>query len=122
MNETREQKMAAARVRMAQLAERFIERTRGDLRTMRDDLAKVRAGDVTALAGIRHLAHRMAGTGATLGFDALGECAAGIEVAIDTLPPGTPPGTPPGVATVDRLAAGIDALEAQLAADARGYR
>jgi chemotaxis protein histidine kinase CheA len=115
MTETREQKMAAAKARMAQLAERFIERTQGDLRTMRDDLAKVRAGDVSSLGGIRHLAHRMAGTGATLGFDALGECAAGIEVAIDALPPGMPP----GLSTIDRLAAGIDALEAQLAADAR---
>ena len=91
MNDTREQKVAAARARMAELAAKFIERTQGDLRIMRSDLAKVGAGDVGALAEIRHLAHRMAGTGATLGFQALGERAAGTEAMIDALPGGVPP-------------------------------
>jgi hypothetical protein len=39
---------------------------------------KAHAGDANALAEIRHLAHRMAGTGATLGFETLGARAAGI--------------------------------------------
>ena len=114
MNDTREQKMAAARARMAELAAKFIERTRGDLRTMRSDLAKVGAGDASALAEIRHLAHRMAGTGATLGFEALGERASGTEALIDALPGGTLPDPQ----TIDRLAADIGALESQLASDA----
>ena len=114
MNDAREQKMAAAKARMAELATRFIERSREDLRTMRNDLEKVGKGDVGALAEIRHLAHRMAGTGATLGFYALGERAAGTEALIDALPGGV---LPDGV-TLSRLAADIGALESQLARDA----
>jgi chemotaxis protein histidine kinase CheA len=114
MNETREQKLAAARARMAELAARFIERTRGDLRTMRDDLVKVGEGDASALAEIRHLAHRMAGTGATLGFEALGERASVTEKLIDSLPGGTLP----DARAIERLAADIGALESQLANDA----
>ena len=114
MNETREQKMAAAKARLAELAARFIERTQGDLRTMRSDLVKVGAGDAAALAQIRHLAHRMAGTGATLGFGALGERAAGTEAMIDALPGGALP----DAQTIERLAADIGALESQLASDA----
>src|SRR3954468_14343158 len=114
MNETREQKLAAAKARMAELAARFIERTRGDLRTMRHGRAKLGAGDATVLAEIRHLAHRMAGTGATLGFEALGERALGTEALIDALPRGALP----DAQTLQRLAAHVGALEAQLATDA----
>jgi len=114
MNETREQKMAAAKARLAELAAKFIERTQGDLRTMRRDLEKVGAGDAAALAEIRHLAHRMAGTGAMLGFEALGARAAGAEAVIDALPGGTLP----DAQTIARLAADIGALESQLATDA----
>jgi HPt (histidine-containing phosphotransfer) domain-containing protein len=111
MSENREEKMAAARTRMAELAAKFIDRTRTDQATMRDDLAKLARGDVGALVEIRHLAHRMAGTGATLGFDALGECASRTEALIDSLPTGVPA----DAATQARLAAGIAALESQLA-------
>lgn len=114
MNDTREQKMAAAKARMAELAARFIERTQGDLRTMRRDLEKIGAGDPGALAEIRHLAHRMAGTGATLGFETLGARAASTEAMIDALPGGTLP----DARTIERLAADIGALESQLATDA----
>jgi HPt (histidine-containing phosphotransfer) domain-containing protein len=115
MNEAREQKMAAAKKRMGELAAKFIERTLRDLRTMRVDLEKVGAGDSAALAEIRHLAHRMAGTGATLGFEALGARAAGAEAMIEALPEGALP----DAQTIERLAADIGALESQLASDAR---
>lgn len=115
MNDSREQKLAAAKARMAELAAKFIARTQGDLRTMRIDLARVGAGDAQALAEIRHLAHRMAGTGATLGFEALGERASGTEALIDALPDGAMP----DARTIERLAADIGALESQLATDAR---
>jgi HPt (histidine-containing phosphotransfer) domain-containing protein len=114
MNESREQRLAAARTRMAELAAKFIERTRGDLRTMRGDLEKARAGDAAALAQIRHLAHRMAGTGATLGFEKLGERAAGTEALIEALPDRGSP----DARMVARLAVEIGALESQLATDA----
>ena len=99
---------------MIELAAKFIARTQGDLRTMRADLARAGAGDASALAEIRHLAHRMAGTGATLGFEALGQRAAVTEAMIDALPGDSPP----DAQTIERLAADIGALESQLAADA----
>jgi len=116
MNDTREQRLAAAKARMVELAAKFIERTQGDLRTMRADLEKAGAGDAAALAEIRHLAHRMAGTGATLGFAALGERAAVTEALVETL---LPRGTPPDARALEKLAADIGALESQLATDAR---
>src|SRR4051812_14562584 len=115
MNETRDQRLAAARTRLAELGAKFIERTRGDLRTMRAALEKTGAGDTSGLAEIRHLAHRMAGTGATLGFEALGERAARTEAIIESLPAGTPC----DARTLERLVAEIGALEAQLADEAR---
>jgi HPt (histidine-containing phosphotransfer) domain-containing protein len=114
MTETREQRLAAARTRLAELGAKFVERTRGDLRTMRAALEKAGAGDEGALAEIRHLAHRMAGTGATLGYEALGNRAAATEAIIDALPRGKPP----DAHVLARLSADIGALEAQLAADA----
>lgn len=79
MNRTREEKIAAARSRMAELAEKFLERTAGEIATMRADLVKLESDDGQALAEIRHLAHRMAGTGATLGFESLSDRAQRIE-------------------------------------------
>ena len=114
MNQTREEKIAAARVRLAELAAKFIDRSRDDMRVMRDASRKVRGGDAGGLTEIRHLAHRMAGTGATLGYETLGERATSIEALIDSLPGGALP----DAATLSRLAEGLDALEAQLAADA----
>jgi HPt (histidine-containing phosphotransfer) domain-containing protein len=114
MDDNRQQKMAAAKARLAELAAKFIDRSMSDLRKMRDDLEKLHSGDLSALAEIRHLAHRMAGTGATLGFEALGERAARTEAIIDALPEGVPP----DAQTIARLAADIGALESQLANDA----
>jgi HPt (histidine-containing phosphotransfer) domain-containing protein len=114
MDENRQQKMAAVKARVAELAARFITRSMGDLRKMRCDLSKLGAGDASAAGEIQHLAHRMAGTGATLGFEALGERAAGIEAIIDALPDGVPP----DAQTIARLAADISALESQLSNDA----
>lgn len=118
MNETREDRMAAAKARMAELSAKFIDRTRSDLRAMRDGLAKLGQGDVSALAEIRHLAHRMAGTGATLGFEEMGELASGTEAFIDKLPAGVLPDE----AAQSRLAASIGAIEAQLAREAPGRK
>jgi HPt (histidine-containing phosphotransfer) domain-containing protein len=114
MTEAREDRRAAAKARMAELSAKFIDRTQGDLRSMRDGLAKLGQGDVSALAEIRHLAHRMAGTGATLGFEELGEFASRTEAFIDRLPGGVLP----DAAARSRLADTIGAIEAQLARDA----
>jgi HPt (histidine-containing phosphotransfer) domain-containing protein len=80
MNEQKhDEKAAAVRVRMSQLAAKFLNRTEVDIATLREALNRLAAGDVGAAGDIRHLAHRMVGTGATLGFKAISECAYKLE-------------------------------------------
>ena len=62
---SREQKMDAARARMAELAAKFLDRTDGDLESMRGSLHRLATGDAAPVGDNRHLAHRMVGTGAT---------------------------------------------------------
>ncbi len=95
---------------MAELATKFIERSEGDLESMRMGLARLAKGEAEALGGLRQLAHRMCGTGATLGFGRLGDCAAAIEQLADNCPGGTLP----DAAVRARLLAGVEALGAEL--------
>jgi len=111
MTESREDRIAATKIRMAELAAKFIERSGREIEAMRDGLAQLRAGEAAALGELRHLAHRMCGTGATLGFEALADCAASIEKLADSCPPGSLP----DAAKLAQLEAGTDALRAELA-------
>ena len=116
MNSTPEERIAAARARMAELKEKFIERTHGELQTMDASLASLEAGDSAALATIVQLAHRMTGTGATLGLEALGERAQEVERLCEAVPAGSPP----DAATLAQLRAAIGALAAELERTPRG--
>jgi HPt (histidine-containing phosphotransfer) domain-containing protein len=111
MNEAREEKVAAARARMAELTAKFSARSVRDLAAMRDGLARLNAGQIDALGDIRHLAHRMCGTGATLGFEALSDCAARVEQLTESCPVGTLPDP----AARMQLGIGIEVLGAELA-------
>jgi len=111
MNQAREDKAAAARARMAELAAKFIERSVRDLEAMRHGLAKLDAGQIEALLDIRHLAHRMCGTGATLGFEHLSDCAARIERLTES----RPAGALPDAAARAQIGAGIEAFGVELA-------
>jgi chemotaxis protein histidine kinase CheA len=86
-----EEKVAAARQRMAALGEKFLERTRGEIEIMRANLVRVSSGEVSALAEVRNIAHRACGTGATLGFESLSECAYRIEQITANQATGTVP-------------------------------
>jgi HPt (histidine-containing phosphotransfer) domain-containing protein len=88
---TREQKLESSRARMAELAVRFLERTDADIMAMREALARLGAGDAGGIGEIRHLAHRMVGTGATLGFATLSACARVIEQLAEDCPSGIVP-------------------------------
>lgn len=96
--------------RMAELAARFLERSRGDIAAMREALAGLDAGQEGPLDELRHLAHRMVGTGATLGFTGLSELASRIEELADA----QPPGQVPGADARRQLAGAIDSLDAGL--------
>ena len=88
MSNPSEERVAAAKVRMAQLAAKFLERTAGEIETMRARLAQVDQ-DPEAMAEIRNLAHRACGTGATLGFESLSEYAYQVEKLAAANPPGS---------------------------------
>jgi HPt (histidine-containing phosphotransfer) domain-containing protein len=108
---TREQRVAAAKARMNELAEKFLDRTAGEIDTMRARLAQA-GDDPGALAEIRNLAHRASGTGATLGFESLSDCAHRIEMLAAAQPPGSS-------AEIDLA---IEALAQELARQPRASR
>jgi len=110
MSLTREEREAAARARLAGLAAKFIERTAGELAALREALARLSAGDAHALAEIRHLAHRMSGTGATLGFDTLSDCGSRIEQIADA----QAPAEMPDAAAMLLLGTAVDALDVEI--------
>jgi HPt (histidine-containing phosphotransfer) domain-containing protein len=112
MNElSREEKAAAAKVRLAELAAKFVNRTRADIESMRGGLTRLAAGDAGAVGDIRHLAHRMVGTGATLGFESISERAYTIEQLTEACSPGIVPDE----ACQTGLAEALNALESVIA-------
>jgi HPt (histidine-containing phosphotransfer) domain-containing protein len=103
------QGLSEAKTRLAELATKFLDRTDGDLASMRLDLARLASG-VAGTAEIRHLAHRMVGTGATLGFESLSDCARRIELLAESITPDEPPDEQACAA----LGMAMDALDAEL--------
>jgi HPt (histidine-containing phosphotransfer) domain-containing protein len=110
MNQSRDERAAAAQARMMELATKFMERTAADIAIMRNRLVEREAGWEAAVAEIRNLAHRMVGTGATLGFESLADRAAHVESLAESCPPDRPPDDP----LRSQLGTAIDALEAEL--------
>jgi HPt (histidine-containing phosphotransfer) domain-containing protein len=106
---------AAVKTRLAELTGKFVSRTGDDVAQMREALARLDAGhggdDGSALAQIHQLAHRACGTGGTLGLCAFSDAAADLERLIEAFPAGAIL----SVAERARLAAGIEAIAAQLA-------
>jgi chemotaxis protein histidine kinase CheA len=107
---TREEKMAAAQARMAELAKKFLDRSAGDLVVMRADLAKLAQGQREAVTDLRQLAHRMVGTGATLGFETIAARAHDLE----SIAEGCAPDSVPDEDIRGRFSTAMDALEAEL--------
>lgn len=118
MDDAFEAKAAAMRARMAEMASKFIERSRGELGRMRAALKRLAAGDASALGEIRHFAHRMAGTGATLGFEKLGDCATRVE----KLAGAQAAGSVPGEVALAQLTSAVESLAAQFDVEAPAGR
>jgi HPt (histidine-containing phosphotransfer) domain-containing protein len=110
MSEPGENRLAAARERMAEISRKFLERSQHDLATMRQALHAAGPSAAAGMDELRHLSHRMAGTGATVGFDAVSDLALHIE----TLAGSCVPDTVPDEATRAALDAALDALELEL--------
>jgi HPt (histidine-containing phosphotransfer) domain-containing protein len=67
------------RERIRLLAGQFLQRCSGDVVSLRALLARMGNSDANAFKELEHLAHRICGTGASLGFEPLSTCAAAIE-------------------------------------------
>ena len=67
------------RQQIADIAVRYIKRTQGELGQLRDALAAIRAGDAEAQKQLERLAHKIHGSGAMFGFDAISDRAHEIE-------------------------------------------
>src|SRR5688500_7107869 len=95
---------------MSEIGERYIRRTLGEMAQLREFLEQLRGGAQQALKDIEHMAHKIHGSGAMFGFDAVSDCARELEVLA-----GTRPG---GGELLPRLEAGIVKLEQQVQAAA----
>jgi HPt (histidine-containing phosphotransfer) domain-containing protein len=81
---------AAARTRLRELAQKFLQRSAVDLGAMRRDLIAVKAGEVAAQGRLVQLAHRMRGSGAMFGFPDVSDCAGRLEQLLVAEPAGAP--------------------------------
>lgn len=99
--------------KIADIGGRYIQRTAGEIAGLRDMIARVRAGNASAGKDIEHLAHKIFGSGAMFGFEAVSEQARALELAAKDV-------TDP--ARVDKLQEHADRLEqtVQAALRARG--
>lgn len=85
------EKQAAMRDKIAVLAERFLQRCANDVTSGRELLEQLKRGDASAYKDMEHLAHRMVGTGSSLGLESLSAKAVIVErFAEAQLSTGTP--------------------------------
>jgi hypothetical protein len=84
-------KQAAMRDKIAVLAERFLRRCAGDMTTGRELLDKLKSGDAGAFKVMEQLAHRIVGTGSSLGFHSLSTHAVAVERFAEAQPPDAMP-------------------------------
>jgi HPt (histidine-containing phosphotransfer) domain-containing protein len=68
---------------LAELTDRFIERTRADASRIRSLAAAMSQPSSPAYCEIRQLIHRMAGSAGTFGFDELSERAAKLDAVMN---------------------------------------
>jgi HPt (histidine-containing phosphotransfer) domain-containing protein len=79
---------AAMQERVAKLGLQFLRRTLGELVTIRECLDACAAGDVSAIAQLERVTHRIHGTGMTFGFERISEYAADLERLANAALPG----------------------------------
>jgi len=84
-------KQAAMRDKIAVLAQRFLQRCAGDMATGREILDKLKGGNAGAFKDMEQLAHRIVGTGSSLGFQSLSTHAVSVERFAEAQPPDATP-------------------------------
>jgi HPt (histidine-containing phosphotransfer) domain-containing protein len=100
--------------KMAEIGGRFIKRTLGELDQLKQLLERARGGSAESVKDIERVSHKIAGSGAMFGFDAMSERAQQVEIFAE--------GGPTDAQALDRLAELVAALDAEVrsAARARG--
>jgi HPt (histidine-containing phosphotransfer) domain-containing protein len=103
------------RERIKQLAGEFVQRCSRDVSSLRASLTRLGNGDSMVFDAIvfkemEHIAHRICGTGASLGFESLSTCAAAIE----RLAQGQGGGVTAHLNVVERLVEYVAALEIEV--------
>jgi len=74
------------KLRMVELAQRYLQRTTSELDELRVLIAEVASGEETTYKRIEILSHRIRGSGAMFGFELIADAAFGIEMlAADAL-------------------------------------
>jgi HPt (histidine-containing phosphotransfer) domain-containing protein len=66
--------------RMAELGQRYLERTAGELLQLQSYIEQLAQGDGEAVKNIEVLAHRIRGSGAMFGFELMSDVAGEIEL------------------------------------------
>ena len=69
------------RQQMAQIGNRYLVRTLGELEKLKELIGEAVGGSNTVLREVEHLAHKIHGSGAMFGFDAVSDSAGVIEHA-----------------------------------------
>jgi HPt (histidine-containing phosphotransfer) domain-containing protein len=103
------------RERIKQLAGEFLQRCSRDVLSLRASLTRLGNGDSIAFDAIvfkemEQIAHRICGTGASLGFESLSRCAAPIE----RLAEGQGDGVTADLKVLERLVQYVAALEIEV--------
>jgi HPt (histidine-containing phosphotransfer) domain-containing protein len=70
---------AAVQSRLRELAVRFVQRSLGEVATLRDLMTRVRENDRDALTELEKLSHKIHGTAATVGYRSVSGRAGEIE-------------------------------------------
>jgi len=96
---------------IADIGTRYLKRTLGELAQLRDCLQEIRNGSGAAIQELARFAHKIHGSGAMFGFDAISERADELE-RLANFQNATPEG-------VDKLEACIAALEQEVVNEAR---
>ncbi len=72
-------KHVAMRAQLKELAAQFLQRCLADMTTAHALLGRLYGGEPEVINDLAQLAHRVAGTGGSLGFDSISRSAAAIE-------------------------------------------
>lgn len=67
---------------MSEIGDRYLKRTLDEMQRLRQLADQVRSGESQSMTEIEHMAHKIHGSGAMFGFDAISDLARAIELLV----------------------------------------